>query len=125
MRLVARTGEHYGPTSQTYKFTEEKWAEIDGKWRAYHETANTEAGASTDNTRYQPLAETQPLSKMPSLNDPEQPAKFPRIDEADIVGPMVQYAKIQRRPSKKPAFLKLFTDPTSLLGGRAVFGLRR
>lgn len=125
MHQAARISEHYGPTSQTYKFTEQKWAEIDAQWRAYHERANAEAGVSADTTLYQPLAETQPLSKMPSLNDPEQPAKFPKIDDADIVGPMVQYAKIQRRPSRKPAFLKLFTDPASLLGGRSPFGPRR
>lgn len=125
MRQAARISEHYGPTSQTYKFTEQKWAEIDSQWRSYHEKANAEAGASTDDTYYQPLAETQPLSKMPSLNDPQQPSKFLNIEEADIVGPMVKYAKIQRRPSRRPAFLKLFTDPASLLGGRSALGLRR
>ncbi|KAK3075155.1 hypothetical protein LTR53_001766 [Teratosphaeriaceae sp. CCFEE 6253] len=125
MRQALRISEHYGPTSQTFKFTEQKWAEIDAQWRAYHERANAEAGVRDDTTLYQPLAETQPLAAMPSLIDPHQPSKFPMVAEADIVGPMVKYAKIQRQPSRKPAFLKLFTDPASLLGGRSPFGLKR
>ncbi|KAK3074795.1 hypothetical protein LTR53_002461 [Teratosphaeriaceae sp. CCFEE 6253] len=125
MRQALRISEHYGPTSQTFKFTEQKWAEIDAQWRAYHELANAEAGVRDDTTLYQPLAETQPLAAMPSLIDPHQPSKFPMVAEADIVGPMVKYAKIQRQPSRKPAFLKLFTDPASLLGGRSPFGLKR
>ncbi|TKA67068.1 hypothetical protein B0A55_07811 [Friedmanniomyces simplex] len=125
MRQASRISEHYGPTSQIYKFTEQKWDEIDALWRTYHEQANTEAGVSADTTLYQPLAETQALSKIPSLNDPQQPSKFPMIDDADIVGPMVKYTKIQQQPSRKPAFLKLFTDPASLLGIRSPFTLKR
>lgn len=125
MRQAARISEHYGPTSQIYKFTEQKWSEIDALWRAYHERANTEAGVSADTTLYQPLAETQALSKIPSLNDPQQPSKFLQVSDADIVGPMVKYTKIQQQPTRKGAFLKLFTDPASLLGGRSPFALRR
>lgn len=127
MRQAVHISEHYGVTSQTYKLTEQKWAEIDAVWRANHEIANAEAQVSADNTFYQPLAETQAVSKMPSLEDPKQPSKFPKVEEADIVGPMVQYAKIQHRrtPSKKPSFLKIFTDPTSLFGPRANLGASR
>lgn len=127
MRLAARTSEHYGPTSQTYKFTRQKWAEIDAEWRANHELANFEAQASGESPFFQPLGETEPMTKMPSLNDPEQPSKFPKIEEKDIVGPMVRYAKIhhERKQSKKPSFLKLFTDPASLLGGRSSLSIRR
>jgi hypothetical protein len=112
MRQAARVSEHYGVTSHIYKLTEQKWAEIDGVWRANHELANAEAQASGEETVFQPLAETRALKKMPSLQDPERPSKFPLIEEADIVGPMVQYAKIQhrRQPSKKSSFLKIFTD---------------
>lgn len=125
MRVTSRVSEHYGPTSQTYKLTEQKWAEIDDQWRSNLEQANAEAEANGEVTTFQTLAETQPLSKMPSLNDPQRPSKFPAVAEADIVGPMVQYAKVQRRPAKKPTLLKLFTDPSSLLGGRSAFSLRR
>lgn len=131
MRLAARTSEHYGPTSQTYKLTQQKWGEIDDQWRANHEKANAEAQASGESPFFQPLAETeQIMAKMPSLNDPEQPSKFPEIDEKDIVGPMVRYAKIQqtqqeRKQTKRPSFLKLFTDPASLLGGRSSLSIRR
>lgn len=125
MKQAARISEHYGPTSQTYKFTEQKWAQIDAQWRAYHKQANAEAEASGEATHFQTLAETQLVSRLPSLNDPQQPAKFPKIEDADIVGPMVQYAKIHRLPSKRQNFLRIFTDPTSLLGRRSALGLRR
>lgn len=119
MRQAARVSEYYGVTSQTYKLTEQKWAEIDAVWRANHEAANAEAQAKGESPIFQPLEETQPVSKMPSLNDPKQPFKFPNVEEKDIVGPMVRYAKIhhERQPSSnKPSFLRLFTDPASLLG---------
>lgn len=137
MLQAARIGEHYGPTSHTYKLTEQKWTEIDGQWRAYHERVNAVARPGPDDKagedrpemhsrRVQPLAETTPLSKIPTLNDPQRSGKFPAIEDKDIVGPMVQYAKFgaQRRPSKKTTFLKLFTDPASLLG-RGSFNARR
>jgi hypothetical protein len=124
MRQATPISEHYGPTSRTFKLAERKWAEIDAVWRANHELATAQTGGSARSPVYQALAETAPLSKMPSLNDPQQPSKFPKIDESDIVGPMVQYARVQRRPSRRPSFLKLFTDPASLLG-RSAFSVRR
>lgn len=110
MRQAARTSEHYGVTSEIYKLTEKKWAEIDAQWRSNHERASTEAQANGGNLPFQPLAETQPISKLPSLQDPQRPSKFPAVSE--IVGPMVSYAKVnhERPPSKKPSFLKIFTN---------------
>lgn len=122
MRQAAHISEHYGPTSRTYKLTEEKWAEIDAIWRSNLQQANAEAEARGEAPALQALAETQLPSRVPSLNDPQKPAKFPTL-EGGIVGPMVQYEKIHQQPSKKPAFLRLFTDPASLLG-RSASGLR-
>lgn len=116
MRQAARTSEHYGPTSQTMKLTEQKWAGIDAEWKRNHEVAVSRAAASGEGPVYQPLAEIAALSKVPSLNDPQNAGKSPKLDESEIYAPMVQYAKIQRRPSKKANFLRLFTDPASLLG---------
>ena len=124
MRQAAPISEHYGPTSRTFKLTERKWAEIDAVWRANHELATARTSGPSESPVYHPLAETAPLPKMPTLNDPEQPSKFPKIDDSDIVGPMVQYARVQRQPSRKPSFLRLFTDPASLLG-RSAFSVRR
>jgi hypothetical protein len=124
MRQATPISEHYGPTSRTFKLAECKWAEIDSMWRANHELANVQAGGSARSPVYQALAETAPLPKMPSLNDPQQPSKFPKIDDSEIVGPMVQYARIQGRPSRRPSFLRIFTDPASLLG-RSAFSMRR
>lgn len=124
MRQATPISEHYGPTSRTFKLAERKWAEIEAVWRANHELANAQAGVSSRSPVYQSLAEAAPLPKMPSLNDAQQSAKFPKIDDSEIVGPMVQYARIQRQPSRRPSFLRLFTDPASLLG-RSAFSVRR
>ncbi|KAK3722682.1 hypothetical protein LTR37_002253 [Vermiconidia calcicola] len=125
MRVAARVSEHYGPSSRTYKLTEEKWSEIDYLWRMNLRRANAEAEANGQTPTLQSLAETQPLAKIPSLVDPQQPEKFLKVAEADIVGPMVQYSKIQQPPSpKKTSFVKLFTDPSSLFG-RSSPGARR
>lgn len=127
---AARTSEHYGQTSQIYKLTEKKWTEIDALWRANHEAAVEQAkklekprGESPHEVErdYQPLAEPAPLSKLPSLNDPDNTGKFPKLDEADIVGPMVQYAQITTQASKRTAVLKFFKDmrfPGNTLGLR-------
>jgi hypothetical protein len=124
MRQATPISEHYGPTSRTFKLAERKWAEIEAVWRANHELANAQAGVSSRSPVYQSLAEAAPLPKMPPLNDAQQSAKFPKIDDSEIVGPMVQYARIQRQPSRRPNFLRLFTDPASLLG-RSAFSVRR
>jgi hypothetical protein len=118
MRQAAQTSEHYGVTSHIYKLTEQKWAEIDAVWRANFEMANAEAQANGDSPIFQPLAETEALSKVPSLRDPQQPSKFPVVDPETIVGPMVRYAKIQQQQpasKKRPSFLRIFTDPASML----------
>lgn len=136
---AARTSEHYGPTSQVYKLTEQKWTEIDALWRKNHEIAVEQAkkierirGESLHEARlperdYQPLAEHAPLAKLPSLNDPNNTGKFPKLDEADIVGPMVQYAQITTQASKRTVFLKFFKDlrsPANTLG-KSALGYRR
>ena len=124
LRLAAHVSEHYGQTSQTYKYTQAKWTGIDSQWRGNYERASSEAGARGEVLHFQPLAKTQLITMPPpSLDDPK---KFPTVAEADIVGPMVQYTKIQRRPSsKKAGILRVFTDPASLLGGRSPWSLKR
>lgn len=100
-------------------------------WRRRHEIAVEQAkkvekprGESPHEVRlperdYQPLAEHAPLAKLPSLNDPNNVGKFPKLDEADIVGPMVQYAQITTQASRRTAFLKFFRglrSPANTLG---------
>ncbi|KAH9818189.1 Only proline and serine are matching in the corresponding protein [Teratosphaeria destructans] len=123
-RQAHRISENYGPTSQIYKDTEAKWAEIDAQWRAYHDRVKAEAEANGEVEEIQrTLArDTRSTSRLPlpTLSDPDQPSKFPKIDDSDIVGPMVQY-EVQRKGTAssakiRPTLLKLFTDPASLLG---------
>ncbi|KAK5171280.1 uncharacterized protein LTR77_004424 [Saxophila tyrrhenica] len=124
MRVIARVSEHYGPSSPTYSLTEEKWAEIDKAWRSNLDKANAEAEANGEIGVHQSLAETQPLAKMPSLSDPNQPTKFLNVDEANIVGPMVQYTKMQQTSPKRPSFFGVLKDPSSILN-RSLFGSKR
>ncbi|KAI9773845.1 MAG: hypothetical protein M1840_006070 [Geoglossum simile] len=111
---LVRTGEHYGITSKTYRLTEEKWAEIDSQWRRYDETVISKtAEESGVNAATLSEAATAPMAlmKIPSLNDPRSDGKFPKLGDEDIVGPMVQFAsQLQRKPSKKAAFLKFLQD---------------
>ena len=109
IRRAFVVSRHHGPTSRTYKLTEQKWSEIEAQWRSNWEQANAKAVANGAEPPPQRLGDAQPLSKMPSLVDPEQPDKFPEINETDIVGPMVQRVHVQRTPSKKSSFLKLLT----------------
>jgi hypothetical protein len=117
MHQAARTSEHYGPTSQVYKYTEKKWAEIDAQWKRNHELVVAKTAANGETPVFQPLAEPAPLTDLPALDDP---LKFPKLDGSDIVGPMVKYAKIkQKSSSKKSAFLKFFNSvrtPGNALG---------
>jgi hypothetical protein len=122
-----RTGEHYGVTSKIYKFTEEKWGEIDKQWRENHQAAISRATASGEEPEPQSPVEPAPLSKMPTLNDPKSAGKFPKLGDEDIVGPMVQIAsQIQKTPTRKRAFFKFLSDmkfPSSFFG-RSSAGMR-
>lgn len=122
MRQAYAISQNYGPTSNTYKFTSEKWALIDRQWQTYIERARAEAEALGETPRHDYLPETVAVSQMPSLPfDPNHPEKFPAPDEGCIVGPMVQFPKVQRTPSKKKKFLKLLLEPTGLFGARSPF----
>jgi hypothetical protein len=111
---LVRTAEHYGITSKTHMLTEEKWAEIDSRWRRYNEfTISKTAEENGVNAIILSEAAAVPtaLMKIPSLNDPRSEGKFPKLGDEDIVGPMVQFAsQLQRKPSKKAAFLKFLQD---------------
>jgi hypothetical protein len=124
MHQAARTSEHYGPTSQVYKYTEKKWAEIDAQWKRNHELVVAKTAANGETPVFQVLAEPSPVTELPALDDP---LKFPKLDGSDIVGPMVKYAKIkQKSSSKKSAFLKFFNNvrtPSNTLGRAPAAGL--
>jgi hypothetical protein len=124
-----RTAEHYGATSKYYLLTEQKWAEIDAEWKAYHDLAKSHAVAIGQELEPTSPMEPEPLSKMPTLNDPKSQGKFPKLGDEDIVGPMFQFKEsplFQKPPSKKRAFFKFITNlrfPGSLLG-RSSTGVR-
>ncbi|KAF1921741.1 hypothetical protein BDU57DRAFT_60849 [Ampelomyces quisqualis] len=124
-----RTAEHYGATSKYYLLTEQKWAEIDAEWKKNHDLAKSHAVAIGQELGPSSPLEPEPLSKMPTLNDPKSQGKFPKLGDEDIVGPMFQFKEsplFQKPPSKKRAFLKFLSDlrfPGSLLG-RSSTGVR-
>tara|TARA_R110002003_G_scaffold52_24_gene4579 strand:- start:9553 stop:10395 length:843 start_codon:yes stop_codon:yes gene_type:complete len=122
-----RTAEHYGATSKHYLLTEQKWAEIDAEWKKNHDLAKAHAVAIGQQLEPTSPTEPEPLSKMPTLNDPKSAGKFPRLGDEDVVGPMLQQSPLfQKPPSKKRAFFKFLSDlrfPGSLLG-RTPAGVR-
>lgn len=124
MKHLVRTSEHYGVTSNIYKLTEEKWADVDSQWKRNSEllVARAGEGDGSNLSLSQSSIEPAPLLKMPSLNDPRSEGKFPKLGDEDIVGPMVQIAsQFQRRPSRKAAFFKFLRGvlPPGILSGRS------
>lgn len=122
-----RTAEHYGATSKYYLLTEQKWAEIDAEWKKNHDLAKSHAVAIGQELEPTSPMEPEPLSKMPTLNDPKSQGKFPKLGDEDIVGPMSQISPLfQKPPSKKRAFFKFLTDFrfSGALLGRSSTGVR-
>ncbi|KAF4548701.1 Hypothetical protein D9617_26g079160 [Elsinoe fawcettii] len=101
-----RVSEDYGPTSNTLKMTEQKWASIDAQWKENNERTLERAracGIDVDNV--QCLTERTPLTKIPSLPKPAILS-----DSGEIVGPMVTYVSRIKPQSKKNAFLRFFSE---------------
>ncbi|KAH7038968.1 hypothetical protein B0J12DRAFT_731315 [Macrophomina phaseolina] len=92
-KYLVRTAEHFGITSETYKLTEQKWAEIDAQWKRCHETAVARAAKAGLDLAASPTPREPPaLMKVPLLKDPRTRGQFPPLGDEDIVGPMVQVA---------------------------------
>lgn len=106
-RHLARTNTHYGPSSKTYKLTEEKWNEIDAQWRQNYEQSMTQATENGSLPATDTPMEPVPIAKM--LNDPWSEAKFPQRGDDVLVGPMEQAAPVQlaRKPSKRRQFVQM------------------
>ncbi|KFY24170.1 hypothetical protein V493_05395 [Pseudogymnoascus sp. VKM F-4281 (FW-2241)] len=120
---LVRTGEHYGATSKTYLLTEEKWRETDDAWRANNDATiaataakggGVDAFASLGGKQHgggSGEAESNAMTKIPSLNDPRCEGKFPQLGDEDIVGPMVVgVARMQRRRSAKAKLVAFFAE---------------
>ena len=120
IKHLARTGEHYGTTSKTYKLTEEKWAVINGQWQSYNKLLSGRldrhdaATLQSSPTRNEPTATA---TRLP-VDDASFPGKFPKLGDEDIVGPMA-VAPIARQPSdsltpgqsgRKRSFFKFLAD---------------
>ncbi|KAF2863937.1 hypothetical protein K470DRAFT_261456 [Piedraia hortae CBS 480.64] len=109
--------EHHGSRSQVLKHAQEKWAEINAQWRAYYNRVEREAAEKGEIERYKrtPADQQSTVAAMPTLVDPKQPSKFPLVNEADVVGPMVKYTTrfplpIAPSSPKRTAFVRLLTD---------------
>lgn len=95
---IARTAEHYGPTSKVYKLTEEKWTTIDNQWKRQH-TITRKAMAPLlarlsdgDSEMQDSTASSAVLEKpvtrvvLPVIDD--KSGKFPELGDMEIIGPM-------------------------------------
>lgn len=83
---LIRTQDNYGPTSQVYRFTEEKWAEIEQTWKrnmeAVLDNLKKSDGLFSLHMEMQRVRSVQ----LPKLDDSD--GKFPDLGDEDIVGPM-------------------------------------
>lgn len=97
-KQIARTAEHYGPTSKVYRLTEEKWTTIDDQWKRQHNImrkamapllARLSDGDSEmqESTASSAVLE-KPLTKvvLPVIDD--KSGKFPELGDMEIIGPM-------------------------------------
>ncbi|KAI1736408.1 hypothetical protein F4680DRAFT_451955 [Xylaria scruposa] len=109
---LVRTGEHYGMTSKTYVFTEEKWAEIDRTWRAFHDEvldAVVANGEAMGCDRFDESIITVPIM--------DGEGKFPERGDEDIVGPMTREATMSSPTGterRRPSFWRKLTDRVGL-----------
>ena len=112
---LVRTGEHYGATSITHQLTEQKWSEIDARWRAHNEELIRKNAAATGGDTVVLREETAGAATVvgiPSfLNELSAEGKFPRLGDQVIVGPMEQIAsQLQRKRSRKQTLMKFIHD---------------
>ncbi|KAI0025278.1 hypothetical protein F4780DRAFT_424136 [Xylariomycetidae sp. FL0641] len=110
---LVRTGEHYGITSKTYKFTEEKWAETERNWRAFHDEVADALVASGEAIIHDKFDEAVPTT-VPRM---DAEGKFPERGDVDIVGPMVREAAMSptgMADRKRPGFWRNLTDRVGL-----------
>ncbi|GAP88650.1 putative only prolin and serin are matching in the corresponding protein [Rosellinia necatrix] len=110
---LVRTGEHYGLTSKTYKYTEEKWAEIDITWRMFYEKTAKAVMASGEDMFYDKFDDNI-LTTVPIMDGE---GKFPERGDEDIVGPMVREATMSSPTGserRRPSFWRHLTDRVSL-----------
>ncbi len=95
---LARTIEHYGPTSRVFKLTEEKWAYIDKSWKKHNDALsqmlapllarNNERDADMKDSLPTDAVLRKPVTRIviPAMED--KSGKFPELGDGDIVGPM-------------------------------------
>jgi hypothetical protein len=123
---LVRTGEHFGTTSKTYLLTEEKWGEIDARWRAHNEAMLDEIAAAGGEKEVleERNAAAGTMVEIPELDVRGAEGKFPKLGDEVIVGPMVQIAsQLQRKrsASRKARVLKWVREvKTSGVGGLGI-----
>lgn len=107
----ARTQEHYGTNSKIYRFTEDKWAEIEAQWRRVAEEVTGQAIAAGEPADQ--LLATSPFGafqRMPTVSS-HIGGKFPQLGDSDIVGPLMQGSPARTIvPIHKKASHKAFGD---------------
>ena len=124
MKHLVRTGEHYGTTSKIYKLTEDKWMQVESRWKHNNELTIARAADQSDfpmTPSQSPSFEHKMSMKMPPLNGPKSEGKFPKLDGEDIVGPMVRReSQLPRRSRKKRTFWKFLQGvlPSGSTSGR-------
>jgi len=96
---LVRTGEHYGATSNTYVWTESKWAEIELEWQRNEDDLVERLGQQWKDdpsvvSQIQRTAEERLSPSIPRMLSDD--GKFPELGDVDIIGPMVRDAAMVR-----------------------------
>ncbi|EEP77070.1 predicted protein [Uncinocarpus reesii 1704] len=111
---LVRTGEHYGVTSNIYRFTEEKWDFTDSQWRVNHNIVLANLTDHNGNPLSLSKSNAHPGEsvKMPPFLDK---SKFPDLGDEDIVGPMSvapaqPQLSTQSKSHRKRSFFKFLQD---------------
>ncbi|KAF2150806.1 hypothetical protein K461DRAFT_270201 [Myriangium duriaei CBS 260.36] len=109
---ASTVSEDYGPTSNTFKLTEEKWAAIDAQWKQNFDLTVARAkSCGVDVDTVPCLSESTALAKIPTIDGPDSKGKCMTLaDNGEIVGPMVTYVSRIKPQSKKNSFMRFFSD---------------
>lgn len=109
---ASMVSEDYGPTSKTFKLTEEKWTAIDAQWKQNYELTIARAkNCGVDVEDVPCLSESTALARIPTIDGPDSKGKCMTLaDNGEIVGPMVTYVSRIKPQSKKNAFMRFFSD---------------
>ena len=108
-RHLSRTSDLYSSTSKIHQLTQEKWTQIDQRWRRNYIETVARSQSQHPSTLSEEILDVGPApsTELPSLNGPKSEGKFPTLADEGIVGPMVrEKAPTPQKRGRKRSFWK-------------------